>query len=134
MEVLFRLPSAVRRDPEVEAWLAADRPPRRLARPWFERMRGCGPDVRELMHDNCPTACVEDAAFGYVAAFAGHVNIGFFHGSTLPDPAGILEGAGKRMRHVKLRPGAPLDDAALGALIDAAYRNVRSRLGGVDES
>src|SRR5437899_9976430 len=98
-----------------------------IARPWFERMRGCGPDVRELIHDGCPVACVEDAAFGYVNAFAGHASVGFFHGAALADPAGLLEGSGKRMRHVKLRPGKDLDEEALGDLIGAAYEDIRRR-------
>ena len=76
-----------------------------IAQPWFEQMRGCGADVRELLHDGYPIACVEDAAFGYVNAFTAHVNVGFFYGAVLDDPAGLLEGAGKRMRHVKLRWG-----------------------------
>jgi hypothetical protein len=91
-------------------------------------MRQCGADVRELMHDGCPVACVEDAPFGYVNAFKAHVNVGFFQGAALDDPAGLLEGTGKRMRHVKLKPGCERDLAALGDLIDAAYANIRTRL------
>jgi hypothetical protein len=101
---------------------------RRLAQPWFERMRGCGADVRELLHDGHPTACVGDAAFGYTNAFRAHVNVGFFHGATLDDPAGLLHGDGKRMRHVKLRWGEPVDADALNDLIAAAYRDIRRRL------
>jgi hypothetical protein len=130
MDPLFRLPGALRRDPVVESWFAGDNPLKALARPWFERMRACGADVREILHDGCPTACVGDAAFGYVAAFTAHVNVGFFHGATLADPAGLLEGSGKRMRHVKLHSGHAADAAALDALIAAAYRDVRSRTGG----
>lgn len=124
----MRFPSAVRRDPRVEAWFAASDGLRWMARPWFDRMRACGVDVRELMHDGCPTACVGDAAFGYVGAFSAHVNVGFFHGASLADPAGLLEGSGKRMRHVKLRWGQPADDGALVELIAAAYRDIRLRL------
>ena len=91
-------------------------------------MRECGDDVRELMHDGCPVACVGDAPFGYVNVFTAHVNVGFFHGAALDDPAGLLEGSGKRMRHVKLRPGADRNLAALSALIDAAYADIESRL------
>jgi hypothetical protein len=130
MDPLFRLPGALRRDPVVESWFAGDNPLKALARPWFERMRACGADVREILHDGCPTACVGDAAFGYVAAFTAHVNVGFFHGATLADPAGLLEGSGKRMRHVKLHSGHAADAATLDALIAAAYRDVRSRKGG----
>lgn len=129
MSDLFRFPSAVRRDPRVEAWFAEpDHEMRRMAAPWFERMRACGADVRELVHDRCPWACVEDAAFGYVNAFSAHVNIGFLQGASLDDPARLLEGAGKRMRHVKLRWGEPANEAALAALITAAYEDMRRRL------
>jgi hypothetical protein len=129
MSTLFRFPSAVRRDPLVAAWFsAAHDEMRRMAEPWFERMRGCGEDVRELMHDGCPTACVEDAAFAYVSAFKDHVNVGFFHGAALEDRAGLLEGSGKRMRHVKLRWGRKADAEVLEELIAAAYRDTRARL------
>ncbi len=126
-DALFTLSGAVRGNPEVEAWFTGDGL-RLLAQPWFERMRACGPDMRELMNDHCPTACVDGAAFAYVAAFTAHVNVGFFHGADLPDPTDLLEGSGKRMRHVKLRWGQPVDEAALGALIAAAYADIRSRL------
>jgi hypothetical protein len=126
---LFRFPAASRRDPGVEAWFSKPgNELRRFARPWFEQMRGCGADVRELLNDGHPIACVEDAAFGYVNAFSAHVNVGFFHGSALADPAGLLEGTGKRMRHVKLRWGQQADAAAVSALITAAYKDMRRRL------
>lgn len=125
----MRFPGAVRRSPQVDAWfLGATEPIRLMVRPWFERMRDCGPDVRELLHDGCPTACVGEAAFAYVNAFTAHAAVGFFQGATLADPAGLLEGAGKRMRHVKLRPGQPLDEAALDALIVEACEDMRRRL------
>ena len=128
MSALFRFPGAMRHDPEVEAWFSTpNHEMRRLAEPWFEAMRGCGDDVRELMADGHPTACVEDAAFAYVDAFSAHVNIGFFQGASLSDPAGLLQGAGKRMRHVKLRWGEPAP-AALGELIAAAYQDMRRRV------
>jgi hypothetical protein len=88
MSRLFRFSSALTRHPEVEAWLAGDDPMRAVARPWFEAMRGLGPDIRELLHDGHPTACVEDAAFAYVDAFSAHASIGFYEGAALPDPAG----------------------------------------------
>jgi hypothetical protein len=91
-------------------------------------MRSAGPDVRELMHDGFATACVQDAPFAYVGAFKAHVDVGFFYGVELPDPTALLEGSGKRMRHVKLRPGLPLDTAALGALGSAAYSDIVARL------
>lgn len=128
MDSLFRFPAARRHDPEVEAWFAQGDALRGLVEPWFERLRRCGPDVRELIHDGRPTACVDDAAFAYVDSHSEHANIGFFFGAFLVDPAGLLEGAGKRMRHVKLRTNRMPDEAALGDLVAAAYRDVRSRL------
>ena len=129
MNDILRFNGAVRHDPRIEAWFAGVTDPHRLmTRPWFERMRDCGVDVRELLHDGCPVACVGDAPFGDVNAFKAHASVGFFHGAALADPAGLLEGAGKRMRHVKLRPGKELDEDALGALIAAAYADIRRRL------
>jgi hypothetical protein len=126
---IFRFPTAVRHDPAIDAWLRAQRDDLRpLVETWFVRMRKCGGDVRELMHDGCPTACVDDAAFGYVNAFRDHVNVGFFFGALLRDPARILEGTGKRGRHVKVRPGREVDSAALAQLVDTAYVDIRARL------
>jgi hypothetical protein len=126
-EDIWRFSEAVKRDPAVDAWLT-DGPVelRSLAQKWFERMRQCGRDVRELMHDGCPVACAKDVPFGYVNTFKSHVNVGFFYGALLQDPAGLLEGSGKRMRHVKLRPEVESDEAALGRLIDAAYAHSAS--------
>jgi hypothetical protein len=127
---IFRLSGAVKRDPAVDVWLTEGPELRSIARKWFVQIRQCGDDVRELMHDGCPVACVEDAPFAYVNSFKSHVNVGFFHGAMLEDPTGLLEGSGKRMRHVKLKPGPELNTAALRDLIDAAYSDIRARLGG----
>ncbi len=101
-----------------------------IARDWFELMRTCGDDVRELLHDGHPTACVADAAFGYVNAFKAHVNVGFFRGAEIADPEGLLEGTGKFMRHVKLRPECNVNAAALMKLIETAYTDMKARLKG----
>lgn len=128
-EELWRFPSAQKRDPAVEAWFAEGPIElRSIAREWFEELRRCGRDVRELIHDGCPVACAGDAAFAYVNAFKRHVNVGFFHGASLDDPTGLLEGSGKRMRHVKLTPDREPDLNALRALVKTAYEDVRARL------
>jgi hypothetical protein len=129
MDTLMRFPSARKRDATIEAWLSG--PPDELSdlvRPWYAKMRACGDDVRELMHDGYPTACVHDAAFAYVGIFRAHANVGFFYGAELRDPARLLEGTGKRMRHVKLRPGHTVDAAALDDLIQAACVHIRGLL------
>lgn len=128
-EELWRFASAQKRDSAVEAWFGEGAIElRAIAREWFEELRRCGPDVRELIHDGCPVACAEDAAFAYVNAFKNHVNLGFYYGASLEDPAGLLEGAGKRMRHVKLTPGREPSTKALRALIKAAYEDIRARI------
>ena len=126
---IFRLSKGARRDPAVARWLS-DEPVelRAIAKEWFTLMRRCGDDVGELIHDGCPVACVEDAPFGYVNTFKGHVNVGFFYGALLDDPAGLLEGSGKRMRHVKIKPGTTRDTRGLRSLIDAAYADIKTRL------
>ncbi|HTO09014.1 MAG TPA: DUF1801 domain-containing protein [Myxococcota bacterium] len=129
MGQLLRFPTAARHDPAVEDWLRAHPDELgRIARTWFECMRACGDDVRELLHDGHPTACVSDAAFGYVNAFRAHVDVGFFRGAELADPECLLEGTGKFMRHVKLGPGRNVDRAALTKLIEAAYADMSERL------
>ena len=126
---LLRFNGAVERDPAIDAWmkehvgeLGA------IARGWFEVMRKCGDEVRELLHDGSPVVCLGDVPFGYVNVFASHVNVGFFHGAALPDPARLLQGTGKFMRHVKLRPGTATNAAALSRLIDTAYSDIKERV------
>lgn len=126
---ILRFNGAVERDPAIEAWLAKQRGELgTLAREWFEAMRKCGDEVRELLHDGAPTACLGDAPFAYVNVFTAHMNVGFFHGASLPDPARLLEGTGKYMRHVKLRAGEPVNEAALRALIAAAWDDIKERV------
>lgn len=128
MKDMLTFPGSVRRDPSVELWLMEQASELGvIARKWFTRMRECGDDVRELMHDGCPTACVDDAAFAYVNIFTNHANVGFFFGAFLRDPAGLLEGSGKRMRHVKTRPGSEPDPAEISALIESAYQDIKVR-------
>jgi hypothetical protein len=126
---LFRLNGAVERDPAIDAWMKKHAGELgAIARKWFDVMRKCGDEVRELLHDGAPTACLGDAAFGYVNVFASHVSVGFFQGASLPDPARLLQGAGKFMRHVKVKPGSAANAAALRALIEAAYSDIKARV------
>lgn len=129
MNELLRLNNTLRRDPRIEDWFFTFVDPLRLTvRPWFERMRDCGPDVREVFHDGCPVVCVGDAPFAYVNAFKAHANVGFFYGASLADPARLLEGEGKRMRHVKLRAGEAINETAVRELIHHAWLDMRRRV------
>ena len=129
MNQIFRFRSSVKRDPAIDAWITGHSGDLgAIARHWFDVMRARGDDVRELLHDGHPTACVEDAAFAYVNAFTARVNVGFFRGAELADPAQLLEGTGKYMRHVKLRPESDVDATALIKLVDVAYTDMNGRL------
>jgi hypothetical protein len=125
----LRFNGAVEHDPAIDAWMKKH--PGELgaiAHHWFEVMRGCGDELRELLHDGCPVACLGDVPFGYVNVFTSHVNVGFFHGAALSDPARLLQGSGRFMRHVTLRPGTPTDAAALRRLIETAYSDLKARV------
>jgi hypothetical protein len=128
MDRLFLFPSARAHDPAVARWFD-DRPgpTGTLARATFARLRAAAPDMGELLHDNRPTACIDGAAFAQVGLAARHVTLSFFRGTDLPDPAGLLAGAGRLMRHVRLTSGAP-PDPALDTLIAAAVAQMRAML------
>jgi hypothetical protein len=126
---LLRFNGAVERDPAIDLWMKEHKGELGLvANKWFDVMRKCGDEVRELLHDGCPVACLGDAPFGYVNVFTSHVNVGFFHGAALPDPARLLQGNGKYMRHVKLTPESTTNAAALCTLIHAAYSDIKERV------
>jgi hypothetical protein len=129
MNQILRFSGGVKRDPAIDTWMNEQSDQLgAIARHWFGVIRNCGEDVRELLHDGHPTACIGDAAFAYVNAFKAHVNVGFFRGAELPDLEGLLEGTGKYMRHVKLRPVDEIDAAALTKLIESAYTDMKRRL------
>jgi hypothetical protein len=126
---LLRFNGAVERDPAIDAWMKRHAGELGAsAREWFEVMRQCGDEVREVLHDGCPVACLGDVPFGYVNVFSSHANVGFFHGAALPDPARLLQGTGRFMRHVKLRPETLTDSEALRKLIEAAYEDIKARV------
>jgi hypothetical protein len=126
---LLRFDGGQERDSAIDEWMNEHQGELgAIAREWFETMRNCGDEVRELLHDGCPVACLGDVPFGYVNAFTSHVNVGFFQGASLPDPARLLQGTGRRMRHVKLKPGSVTDAAELRKLIEAAYADIKARV------
>ncbi|QOY87301.1 DUF1801 domain-containing protein [Paludibaculum fermentans] len=126
---LLRFDGSVEREPAIEEWFGEHAGELgTLARQWFEVMRHCGDEVRELVHDGCPVACLGDVPFAYVNVFTAHVNVGFFQGASLPDPDRMLQGTGKFMRHVKLRPGSPTNEAALNRLIELAWSDIKARV------
>ena len=65
----------------------------------------------------------------YVLPHASWVNLGFYKGAGLPDPAGLLEGTGAQLRHVKVRSLTSAEDGALRDLLQAALSERRAALG-----
>ncbi len=129
MEPLLKFNGKDLEDMTMSEWLES-KPEvlRPIATQWFKAIKTCGPDVQDIFHDGHPIGCVEDTPFAYVNAFKHHVNLGFFQGADLPDETGLLEGTGKRMRHIKLRPGETQDEAAILQLIEVAYADIKERL------
>ena len=126
---ILRFNGTVERDPAIDRWMKTHAGELgAIAEEWFEVMRDCGDEVREVLHDGCPTACLGDAPFAYVGVYTAHVNVGFFHGNALPDPSRLLQGNGKFMRHVKLRTSGPVNANALHRLIEAAYKDIKARV------
>lgn len=126
---ILRFTGTKKRDPAIADWFSVRPEPfKTMALKWFELMRRSGNDVEELLHDGYPIVCIDEAPFAYVNAYRDHVNVGFFYGALLDDPAGLLEGTGKRGRHVKLRPGREVDAGALRNLIAAAYADIKLRV------
>ena len=58
----------------------------------------------------------------YVYSATGYVQFGFFYGSSLEDPKGLLEGKGKYVRHTKVRAPSGIDERAFAALLKQAAR------------
>ena len=126
---LLRFDGVLEHDPAIDAWFEAHKGELgSIAHKWFETMRKCGDEFREVFHDGCPNACFGNVPFAYVNVFTSHVNVGFFQGASLPDPANLLQGEGKRMRHIKLRPATDTNDAALRKLIEVAYADIKARV------
>ena len=65
-----------------------------------------------------------DGPVAYVYSASGYVQFGFFFGSSLNDPKGLLEGSGKYVRHTKVRGPSGIDERALAALLRQAMARV----------
>lgn len=83
------------------------------------------PDATEIFYHGAlgygPTASGFDRIL-YVMPQNGYANLGFFFGTDVPDPTGLLEGTGKRMRHVKIRSVLAAQNPALVPMVRAAWQ------------
>jgi hypothetical protein len=67
--------------------------------------------------------------YAYLAVHPTHVNLGFYRGASLPDPAHLLDGEGKAMRHIQLRDARQLDRPDVAELLRAARQERLIALG-----
>ena len=65
--------------------------------------------------------------YAYLMPQKDRINLGFYQGASLPDPAGLLEGTGKSLRHIKIRSLDQAHSPDVAALITAAIADKRSR-------
>ena len=82
-------------------------------------IRAAAPEAREAFKWSQPVY-ESNGPFAYIKAFPRAVNIGFWRGVDLEDPAGLLEGDGARMRHLKLTAGGPVHSAQLAEWVRQA--------------
>jgi hypothetical protein len=111
------------RSEDVDEYVATKLPPQHHET--VERLRtlmeACAPGAREVISYGSP-AWRGDKVLAIISPTKGHVTLAFDHGVDFDDPHGLLEGVGKRSRHVKLRTAADIDEAALRDYIAQAVR------------
>src|SRR5262249_39615309 len=70
-----------------------------------------------------PSECIVS-----LAAAANGVGLSFYRGATLPDPHGLLQGAGSQNRFVRLPDAKVLSQPAVSKLIESAERQAPASL------
>ncbi len=86
-------------------------------------MRETAPEAEETPQKGWKTLSYRTGRgiFAFIAPHKAHVDLGFYEGADLPDPEGVLEGTGKKLRHVKIRSDVDIRPDAFAALIRAAW-------------
>jgi hypothetical protein len=93
------------------------------------------PDVIEVprpaeQHSNYGVGAKKDnEIFGYICPITDYVRLGFYYGGALPDPKGLLQGEGKRLRHIKIYSLAEVDRPEIRRLLKAAVQERKKALG-----
>jgi hypothetical protein len=67
--------------------------------------------------------------FCYIGAYRDHVNLGFYYGADLPDPKGLLEGTGKKLRHIKVKNVDQVAQPALRQILQSSLEERKKALG-----
>ncbi len=112
-----------------------------LASGILEQMRALLPGAKELVHDNYNGLVIAfgsseragDAVFS-VVLYPRWVNLFFAWGAFLPDPDGLLQGQGKRVRHVRLQKPEDFDQPGLRALLNRAIEQSGLDLAGASRT
>jgi hypothetical protein len=93
-------------------------------------------EVRQLLLECIPgvveTSDRDGLGFGIAPGYKGliavitpyknYVNLGIYDGASIPDPQGLMQGSGKRHRHVKIKSRSDLENPGLKKLIETAVQ------------
>lgn len=115
------------KNPTVEEWLEKFPPDRQLMiRELIAVARQNMPGAHEFIYHDAVGYSLNDSPFDRICYIApqnkGYVNFGFFFGAGLPDPKQLLEGEGKRIRHVKVWSVDEAKNPALAKLVAATWK------------
>jgi hypothetical protein len=94
----------------------------RVIRPLREFVARVAPELEEFVKWGNGCWVKGKVPIAYVYSAPDHVQFGFFRGSALSDPRGLLVGQGQYVRHVKVRTVKDIDERAFGALLRQAAR------------
>ena len=124
----YRYRGTLRHDPAIDAYVQSVKSELgAIVARLVALVRSSVPGHDELRVHGMPQFCIGGEPFCYVVGYAKHVNLGFCEGAGLPDPDGLLEGTGKAMRHIKIRPGAEFPGRTLSRMVREAAKRVRVR-------
>lgn len=85
-------------------------------------MKGVAPQLQESVKWGNGCWVQGKAPVAYVYSASDYVQFGFFGGSALDDPKGLLEGKGRFVRHIKVRKRSDIDERVFEALLRQAAR------------
>ncbi len=96
---------------------------RKVAKDLRKLVRDAAPDGEERPHKGWGNiGYYSNGQFCYIMPQRNWVNLGFYKGTDLPDPHGLLEGTGKRLRHVKVVPERNVPVEQLKGLVREAFQ------------
>jgi hypothetical protein len=124
----YRYRGTLRHDPAIDAYVqTVEGELGAIVARLVALVRSSVPGHDELRVHGFPQFCIQGEPFCYVVGYAKHVNLGFCDGAGLSDPEKLLEGSGKNMRHIKIRPGAKMPGKSLSRMVREAAARARAR-------